>query len=622
MVEEMINEEKSKSAKITDNQVNVLMIAEKPSTAFTISKALGGKIIKKNEDAIYQFKSKFKNVPAVITVSSVFGHIYQSDFLEIHNDRKNVDPLSLYDASTRLVEAYPENLLPSFLKDISYDTDILCLWLDCDREGENICYEVIYNCYNNMNFKNYRQIYRAKFSSLTEIDVKNAYNSIDLLPNKNISASVDARRLIDLKVGVSFTRFFTNTILPEIKHIKTNVLSYGPCQTPTLWFVVNRENEIKNFTPREYYQVKLDIIFREKRIPITFNNEFFDKEEIDKILQEFKKENKIKLIESSVDRRIREYPPNGLNTVEMLKIASKFLQKSPLEIMKLAERLYSKGFISYPRTETTKYPSREFCCKTLNLFKNDKTLINEIENLTSNAENLIKRGEDAGDHPPITPCKNGRIKESLEGEKKLYEIICNYFFSSMSAPSEISETTYKFVLNSIPLEKKYESLIEKGFLKFQFWRKEPQNEEIPTLYPDIFYKFENIDYEDLETEPPEYLSESDLIELMEKYNIGTDASMAKHIDNICLRKYVILNEERKLIPSKLGKSLLDSISDIDSNLVKPEVRSEIEKSVNQIAKEEEGKSYSEVVITQLNYYKAKYEDLSKNTAQLLKKFGL
>ena len=615
----MIKEEKSKSSIITDKKVKVLMIAEKPSTAITISRALSGKNLKKNREGIYQFEGYFKDVPAEITVSCVMGHVYQSDFLEIHNDRKKVDPLLLYDVHTRLVEAHIDNLVPYYLEDLSYDKDILCLWLDCDKEGENICYEVIYNCYKYMNIKNYRQIYRAKFSSLTGIDVKNAYKSIDLLPNKNISASVEARRLIDLKVGISFTRFLTNSILPKIKQKNTKVLSYGPCQTPTLWFVVNRENEIKNFIPREYHKLTVDIIIRNKSETLTFDNKFFEKDEIDKITEELKKEKNIKL-ENILERKIKENPPVGLNTVEMLRVASKNLKKSPFEIMKIAERLYSRGFISYPRTETTKYPSVEFCSDILKLFENEKEVGKDTAELISNLGDPIIRGVDFGDHPPITPCKKN-MRTNLDGDEiKLYEIICYYFFASMSAPVEYTEKTFQFVVNSISLEIKHKSVVDEGFLKYSFWIHKPETKKVPILHPKVFYKFENPVFIVLKTQPPEYLSESDLIQLMEENKIGTDASMAIHIQNICLRNYVKIDEERKLIPSELGRSLINSISEIDSNLVKPHVRSQIENSVNEIAIEK--KTYSEVVVEELAIYKAIYENLTQNTDKLYEKFGL
>jgi len=71
---------------------------------------------------------------------------------------------------------------------------------------------------------------------------------------------------------------------------------------------------------------------------------------------------------------------------------------------------------------------------------------------------------------------------------------------------------------------------------------------------------------------------------MEKHGIGTDASMAVHINNICERDYVKVGQGRKLVPTNLGISLINGYNDIDKDLAAPELRSSIEKSVSLIAK--------------------------------------
>ena len=70
-----------------------------------------------------------------------------------------------------------------WLSTLAINKDILCLWLDCDREGENICYEVIFNTYERMNERKYQQIYRAIFSSLTKKDITEAFEKIENYPD-------------------------------------------------------------------------------------------------------------------------------------------------------------------------------------------------------------------------------------------------------------------------------------------------------------------------------------------------------------------------------------------------------------------------------------------------------
>ena len=146
-----------------------------------------------------------------------------------------------------------------------------------------------------MNTKFYQQIYRAKFSALTKTEIKLAFNNLKDYPNCKLSMSVYARSIIDYKVGISFSKLFTYEILDYIEEddISNNkVLSYGPCQTPTLWFCVQRKKEIGNFIPSKYYKIYIEIkIDTGERHIIYLNNEFskkrYAKEFMDKIKSHF-----------------------------------------------------------------------------------------------------------------------------------------------------------------------------------------------------------------------------------------------------------------------------------------------------------------------------------------------
>ena len=131
------------------------------------------------------------------------------------------------------------------------------MWLDNDKEGENICFEVLENCKPNLKKENFQQIYRAKFSSIVAQDLCEAFLKINSGPNYNESISVDARQIIDLRIGVAFSRFQTQYFTQKYSNLNTRLISYGPCQTPTLGFCVRREDEIKNFKPKTFYKVIL-----------------------------------------------------------------------------------------------------------------------------------------------------------------------------------------------------------------------------------------------------------------------------------------------------------------------------------------------------------------------------
>ena len=116
-------------------------------------------------------------------------------------------------------------------------------------------------------FLDEKYIYRAHFSALTEKALRYSFAN-PIKPKKALSDAVDARQEIDLKIGVSFTRLLTwefkDGAQLTFKKPKLKVLSYGPCQTPTLYFCVQRHNERNAFRRREYWELFLQ--------SISFNN--------------------------------------------------------------------------------------------------------------------------------------------------------------------------------------------------------------------------------------------------------------------------------------------------------------------------------------------------------------
>ena len=89
----------------------------------------------------------------------------------------------------------------------------MVLWLDCDKEGENICFEVLDICKKNIpQSRRTQRVFRAKFSSIANKDIQQAFRDLRYEPNFNESVSVDARQVLDLKIGVSFSRYQTVTL--------------------------------------------------------------------------------------------------------------------------------------------------------------------------------------------------------------------------------------------------------------------------------------------------------------------------------------------------------------------------------------------------------------------------
>ena len=124
-----------------------------------------------------------------------------------------VDPATLFDAPVERVAE--KKGIVHLLQNEGKNSDFLVLWLDCDKEGENICFEVI-SCVMPEALKRrelrspggQQRVFRAKFSAITPGDIQKAMGALGA-PNENESLSVEARQEVDLKVGVAFSRFQT-----------------------------------------------------------------------------------------------------------------------------------------------------------------------------------------------------------------------------------------------------------------------------------------------------------------------------------------------------------------------------------------------------------------------------
>lgn len=579
------------------------MVAEKPSLAESIAHILsnGSCVRRTHALPVYEYYSSFMGAPAFFKVTSVTGHVFSCDFTSQHQNWDRTDEEELFTAPITWKDN--SGKVTHHLEHEAQGCDTLVLWLDCDREGENICFEVMQVVRRQIYHHN--NIFRAHFSAITAEEIFNAFRNLGK-PNKNISDAVTCRQELDLKVGVAFTRFQTKYFQGKYGDLDASVISYGPCQTPTLGFCVQRHDEILNFKPENFWRL-VPVASRSGAL-LQFDwdrGRVFDETMGRLLLQKVTKAGKVATVTNVAVGNDTRARPTGLNTVDLMKIASRSLGIGPHYVMSIAENLYIRGYISYPRTESTAYPPSFNLAGALALQKNHSIWGAYVSGLLQDGHARPKAGKDAGDHPPITPMRSATPAELSGDEWRIYEYITRHFIASVSPDCRLIRTKITIELGGEVFSLSGKVVEDPGFTEIMPYSR-VEDDKIPTgVNAGDAFQLSDVRLQAGQTQPPSYLTESDLIGLMEKHGIGTDASISTHVNNIVERGYCSVQAGRVMKPSKLGIVLVHGIKTIDPELVLPLVRSRVEEYVTHIA---EGRAQLQDVLSySLELFFAKFK---------------
>lgn len=286
---------------------------------------------------------------------------------------------------------------------------------------------------------------------------------------------------------------------------------------------------------------------------------------------------KIKNVAKKPTRKFKPYP---LMTETMTKIATRKLRISAKQVMKTAEKLYTDGYISYPRTETNKYN------KTINLrdivskFKNHQNYGNYATGLIDEQKFDQPRAgrKDDKAHPPIHPVKSA---ENLTGlHKQLYQLIVTHFLAQCSEDAKGEETEIIVDMGGHKFTAKGIVVTAKNWL--EIYPMPWGGKELPQFREGEEIEPLSMLFKEGETNPPKYLTEADLITMMSRSGIGTDATQAEHISKIQERNYVV-KEGQLLKATPRGYSLVQAYMRMELTLYEPYLRSAMEADMTKIA---------------------------------------
>lgn len=441
-------------------------------------------------------------------------------------------------------------------------------------------------------------VYRLWISSLTEDAIREGFSKLRNQAEFNSLYEAGLSRAIgDWLLGMNATRLYT------LKYGQNKqVLSIGRVQTPTLALIVNRQNEIDNFTPEPFWELKT--IYRNTKFSAT-KGKFLNKEEGESFL-DIARQSDFTVTDVTL-KKGKEYAPRLFDLTSLQVECNKKFSYTAEETLKLIQSLYEKKVTTYPRVDTT-YLSDDIYPKVPNILKG----LEGYEDLTGVlAGAKIPKSKRVFDNAKITDhhaiIPTGVPARNLnENERKVYDLIVRRFIASFYPDCEISTTTVLGKVDKVDFKVSGKQIIKPG------WRivfgAEPKDleaqdsEEDSGVLPD-FVKGESGPHEPVLgeswTQPPKYYTEGTLLRAMEtagklvdneefrdvlkENGIGRPSTRAAIIETLFKRNY-IRKERKNLLPTATGKELIMTIN--EELLKSAELTGMWEKKLRQIEKGE------------------------------------
>ena len=485
------------------------------------------------------------------------------------------------------------------IKDMAKNADVIYLATDPDREGEAIAWHLK----NLLNIKDDEKC-RIEFNEITKNAVKKAVEKPREI-NQDLVDAQQARRILDRIVGYKLSPLLW-------KKVKKGT-SAGRVQSVALKLIVDKEREIRNFIPEDYYLMyaKLqradDIVLAKFYGDINGKIELKDKKQVDSIIKKI--DNKeYKIIDIKKSER-RKNPPFPFTTSSMQQEASRKLGFGVKKTMMVAQRLYEAGYITYMRTDSIRLSD--------DARKMAKEYINEKFGSKYYLEREFKAKGNAQDaHEAIRPTHLDATITMGKDEEKLYNLILNRFLASQMAIAIYDTTKIRVNVEDYIFHINGSVIKFDGFMKLYIEGKddkvktkeeaEDDDDEIKVL-PEFkigeILKQKELKADKKTTEPPARYTEASLVKIMEEKGVGRPSTYAPTISTI-EERYYIEKEGRYLKPTQLGEIVNKLLEDNFKDIVDVKFTAGMENKLDDIADSKE--NYVEML---KDFYKPFNENL-------------
>jgi DNA topoisomerase-1 len=554
--------------------VRHLIVTEKFNAAVRIATILSdGKAKRSTVDGATMFDwSKGSDRFQVVGLR---GHILNLDYPDALNDWQRTDLKELIWAEP--LKVVTAEKIAAALKTLGAQADEVVIATDFDREGELIGVEALDII---KSVKPDVRVKRARFSALTKWDIERAFIELAEV-DFPLAASAESRQSLDLAWGAVLTRFLSLAS----KQVGKDFLSVGRVQSPTLALIVDREREIEDFVPEDYWTLHAKFAMDIDGKSTEFESDhvhgpFWAKKEADAAQAQAETAAKGTVLEYIQNER-EEHPPPPFNTTMFVAEANR-LGFGAAMTMKIAEDLYQGGYISYPRTDNTVYPS------TVNLRSVLEKLIEspfgaEAKELASQEHIRPSRGRtQATDHPPIYPVA-GATREKIKREDhwRIYELVVRRFFATVAPNALALASEAKIDLAGHAFKAQGYVMRSLGWRKYYpYWQ--VREASLPVLVvQEQLDRAGPIEVREDRTKPPARYSEGSLIQEMERLGLGTKSTRHEIIKKLNDRKFV---EGKYPKPTTSGRAVIQALEDHAERITQPEMTAHLEADMEGIAR--------------------------------------
>ena len=596
----------------------ILVLAEKPSVGRDIARVLGCK----NEKNGYIEGNKY-------IVTWALGHLVTLADPETYDKKyKSWDmsdlPILPKDLKTVVIKKSAKQFNTVKAQLNRNDVNEVVIATDAGREGELVARWIIEKAHIK------KPIKRLWRSSSTDKAIKEGFTKLkDAKEYNNLYYSAIARAEADWIVGINATRALTT---------KYNAsLSCGRVQTPTLAMILKREDEIRNFKPKDYYT--LDILTEKggNYLKLSWHDKnnstsTFNKEKIENIKKKVLNKD-LKIVDVKKSNK-KKYAPSLYDLTELQRDANKMFGYSAKETLSIMQRLYEHHkVLTYPRTDS-RYLTDDIVdtlkdrIKAVNTSEYSKVSMKLLKTKIKPNKSFVDNSK-VTDHHAIIPTEERVFLGDLsDKERKIYDLVVKRFLSVLCPPFEYEQTTIKGSCEGETFTAKGNKIIKLGWRENYTVDDNETYDGIIDINVDEVLKVESVKIENKKTNPPSYLNEATLLTEMEKHNLGTVATRADIIEKLFNSFFVEMKNKEIHITSK-GRQLLDLAP---KDLKSPELTAKWEKTLNDISKGKskkneflnEMKNYSKTIVKEIknSENKFKHDNITRNKCPECGKFML